>query len=209
MALVTAPLLSLDASGKVGDALVFSKWKGRNYVRALVRPSNPKSGGQVGMRSMFKFLSQEWAGIGASPKATWEALAEAAAVAPFNSFMSKNLFANRNFLAPSEGYPLDPTGTVDAIATFTATAGERQISIVLNSVTPSTEAWGWLLYRSLSSGFTPAFDNLIAVIAANAVANVTFVDTPLEADTYYYDAKPFSATGFIGSLDGEINAVVT
>ena len=38
--------MSMDASGKFGGAIVFSKWKGRNVVRQLVIPSNPNSAGQ-------------------------------------------------------------------------------------------------------------------------------------------------------------------
>lgn len=43
MAKVTGPLMSMDASGKLGDAIVFSKWKGQNYVRQFVIPANPQS----------------------------------------------------------------------------------------------------------------------------------------------------------------------
>jgi len=209
MALVTAPLLSLDASGAVGDAIVFSKWKGRNYVRALVRPSNPKSGGQVGMRAMFKFLTQGWSSVPAGDQATWEALAEAAAVSPFNSFMQKNLLRNRNFLAPTRDYPATEAQTVDEIDTFTAVAGVRQITITLSVMYTNTQNWGYLLYRSLSTGFTPAFDNLIAVIPSNAGDDSIFVDTPLDPDEYFYDVKPFTQDGVIGSLDGEISAEIT
>lgn len=50
MAKVTSPLMSLDASGSVAGAITFSKWKGRNYVRQLVIPANPRSSGQVASR---------------------------------------------------------------------------------------------------------------------------------------------------------------
>jgi hypothetical protein len=46
MAKVTSPLMSLDASGSIAGALTFSKWKGRNYVRQLVIPANPRTTGQ-------------------------------------------------------------------------------------------------------------------------------------------------------------------
>lgn len=52
MAKVTGPLMSMDASGKFADALVFSKWKGRPTVRQLVTPSNPMSADQVAARNM-------------------------------------------------------------------------------------------------------------------------------------------------------------
>jgi len=46
MAKVTGPLMSMDASGAFGGALVFGKWKGRNTVHQLVTPANPNSAGQ-------------------------------------------------------------------------------------------------------------------------------------------------------------------
>ncbi len=41
MAKVTGPLMSMDARGKIGDALVFIGWKGVKDVRMWKRPANP------------------------------------------------------------------------------------------------------------------------------------------------------------------------
>ena len=46
MAKVTGPLFSVEASGKVADAIVFFPWKGRHVVREWLKPANPKSGPQ-------------------------------------------------------------------------------------------------------------------------------------------------------------------
>lgn len=50
MARVTGPLMSVDASGKVADSIVFSKWKGINYVRQWLKPANPQSADQGDQR---------------------------------------------------------------------------------------------------------------------------------------------------------------
>jgi len=68
-----SPLMSLDASGSVGKAITFSKWKGRNYVRKLVIPHNPQSGLQTGMRAWLTWLSKYWAVLSAGDKAVWAA----------------------------------------------------------------------------------------------------------------------------------------
>lgn len=52
MAKLTGPLMSLDARGGFGGALVFSGWKGRSTVRQLVKPANPMSTGQVTARNI-------------------------------------------------------------------------------------------------------------------------------------------------------------
>lgn len=57
MAKTNGPLFSMDASGKFGGALVFSKWKGRPTVRQLVRPSNPKTQGQAYARNYIRLTA--------------------------------------------------------------------------------------------------------------------------------------------------------
>lgn len=46
MAKVTGPLMSMSASGKLADAIVFFSWKGTNVVRQWLKPSNPQSSDQ-------------------------------------------------------------------------------------------------------------------------------------------------------------------
>ncbi|KKM52353.1 hypothetical protein LCGC14_1554890, partial [marine sediment metagenome] len=110
MAIVYGPLMSLDASGTVGKAITFSKWKGRNYVRERVIPSNPKSGAQTGRRAMFKFLSQGWAGISTADKATWDDLADQIVCPNFNAYVKANMAGWHNFIAPSQATPATRTG---------------------------------------------------------------------------------------------------
>lgn len=50
MAKVTGPLMSISASGKIADSLVFFGWKGVQTVRGWVTPSNPQSTGQGDQR---------------------------------------------------------------------------------------------------------------------------------------------------------------
>lgn len=58
MAKVTGPLMSLDASGTVAKTTVFSKWKGRNYVRIRVTPRNPQTADQVATRGFLGVLAK-------------------------------------------------------------------------------------------------------------------------------------------------------
>jgi len=50
MAKVTGPLMSISASGKLADSLVFFGWKGVQSVRGWVKPSNPQSAAQGNQR---------------------------------------------------------------------------------------------------------------------------------------------------------------
>ena len=50
MAKVTGPLMSMSASGKLADSLVFFGWKGINVVRGFVIPANPQYAAQGDQR---------------------------------------------------------------------------------------------------------------------------------------------------------------
>lgn len=63
MAKVTGPLMSLEASGSVYGALTFAKWKGRQYVRSLVIPANPKTYAQLVARNAMRVAAYAQAGI--------------------------------------------------------------------------------------------------------------------------------------------------
>lgn len=57
MAKVTGALFSVDASGAFAGKLVFAKWKGRQYVRNLVIPSNPQTTAQQEVRNAIRALA--------------------------------------------------------------------------------------------------------------------------------------------------------
>jgi hypothetical protein len=52
MAKVTGPLMSMGASGKLANSIVFFPWKGTNVVREWLKPANPQSSGQGDRRIM-------------------------------------------------------------------------------------------------------------------------------------------------------------
>jgi len=62
MAKVEGPLFSLEARGKIGDAIVYFPWKGRHVVRQWLKPTNPQSAlqGYVrgALKAIGKFISQ-------------------------------------------------------------------------------------------------------------------------------------------------------
>jgi hypothetical protein len=61
MAKVTGPLFSIEARGKIADAMVHFPWKGLNVVRGWVKPANKKSPDQGDIRLML-------GGLGAAMK---------------------------------------------------------------------------------------------------------------------------------------------
>lgn len=62
MAKVTMPLMSGTASGGFAGTLVFANRKGKNVVRALVTPANPRNAGQTAARNAARVAAagQKW-----------------------------------------------------------------------------------------------------------------------------------------------------
>lgn len=207
MVRVYGPLFSLDASGTIAKGPVFSKWKGRNYVRVRVIPSNPQSGGQVGMRRMLRFLSQDWTNLLAAEKSSWEARAAQSTVSPFNAFISANMARWRNFLSPGINDPVGGTGAPGTYANFAATAGVRQITVDFDC-TIVAETWGIHIFRGLTPGFATAWTNHVQTIRALTVDSFAWIDTPLVPDQYYYNFRSFTTDGLVSGELGEVNAIV-
>ncbi len=80
MPTVTGPLMSLSASKTLGGTLVYSQWKSRYYVRLHVKPYNPKSGYQTGVRdtlTMGVLYFTKGSYVGAALKTWWNTYGEA------------------------------------------------------------------------------------------------------------------------------------
>lgn len=192
MALVTGPLLSLDASGSVAGSLVFAKWKGRPYVRQLVTPSNPKSANQRATRAMFKFLAQAWAGLSGAEQADWQTLADATTVSPFNAFVGYNMDRWTQFETPYDSP--DPTaGAVPVLGALSVTGAIRQAQIA-QTITTANQIWGLIIYRSEQNLVTPTKSDVIAVVEYDG-SPVEYLDTPVTPGFWYYSTAGFDQEG--------------
>lgn len=211
MAKLTGPLMSLDASGSVASTLTFAKWKGRPYVRQLVTPSNPRSPGQTANRAMLNFLGKQWALLSAPEQATWQALADIGKYSTFNAFCSENLRRWTQFSPPSKEYPATELGLSLTWADASAVGGVRQATLSIEPTFASGEPiWGGIIYRDTAAIVTPTKDMVVGVLALTDGVTSTFVDTPLEPDTYHYRVSAFDGTGGSGNLiAADFTAVVT
>lgn len=190
---VTAPLFSLDASGSIGGAITASKWKGRNYMRRLVTPANPRSATQVSTRAVMRFLSTVWATLDpVTVQSTWDALAAQGNYSAFNAFTRQNLKSWTQFQLPSQ-IPTRSGGTAPTVPTLAVTGGVGQATIEVG-YTALQDGWGIALFRGTANSFTQARDNLIYMAAITANPTV-IVDTPVLPGTWWYSAFLFTAGG--------------
>lgn len=146
MAKTTAPLLSMGATGQIGQTLVASKWKGRPYMRRYQTPTNPNTTSQQHTRTAFSFLNAVFKTMPSDVLAAWEAYALGQVMTERNAFIKKNL----PILRPAGGSPATDLSSFimspgarggPALASITVTPGNDQLTVAatVQSVLPS----GW------------------------------------------------------------------
>lgn len=148
MAKSTGPLLSLGASGTLAKTMVFSKWKGRAYVRRHVIPSNPKTSEQLLTRNVFSFGSGIWKAAPTLLRAPWDRFAVGQVLTGRNAFIGKNTRELRTAAlmtgwigSPGAKGGLAPEGIV-----LTPTSGGLDVAFTVPA--PPT---GWTLQASVAA----------------------------------------------------------
>lgn len=71
MAKVKGPLMSIEARGQIGKSLVFGVWKGVQWVREYVIPSNPQTEQQVNIRTAFSLSVAEFKALSETEQGKW------------------------------------------------------------------------------------------------------------------------------------------
>ena len=106
MALVKAPLFSLDARGKIANTLVYAIWKGLNYCRQYVIPSNPNTADQQVIRGYFSDAVAAYQAEDQATKDAWNAAIAAlgAPMSGFNYYVGKYI----DYLGTHSGTPPTP-----------------------------------------------------------------------------------------------------
>lgn len=89
MARISFSPLIVEASGKVKDT-VFSRWKGRPYIRSRVTPANPQTAAQTAVRESMARCVTLWQSLTADVKANWNTYASPFSISGYNAFVKAN-----------------------------------------------------------------------------------------------------------------------
>jgi len=206
MVKLNGPMFSLDASGTIANPVTFSKWKGHNYARERVIPSNPKSGAQVGRRSMFKFLTQAWNAISDANQATWQDLADQLVASTFNAYLSGNMADWHNFLGPTKTTPTIRIAVPSDNVLTAAVWEENRIKLSIAGIALG-DAWGLCIFGQPTSPVTPAVGNCIMTVIDDSVAAHDVFWTPPEVATWHFNSIAFAIDGKQAAAGGPQSAV--
>lgn len=209
MVRLKGPCMSIDASGTLAGAIVFSNWKGRSLARRHAVPANPRSGGQLSVRAMMQFLSQQWANLTSDQQAGWETRAAVTNISAFNAFIAYNMARWGVGDSPSKLDPATETGGPGSLTNHAATAQTRAIEVETECDTVA-DMWGINVYRSLTTGLTGARNQLVHTILAGDLATYTWLDFPLTPGiAQFYKFRQFTDDGVLGAVSAEITATPT
>lgn len=208
MVKLIGPMMSISASGKFADTMVFARKGGTAYARQRVVPFNPKSAAQTGNRALMSFLTKAWAGISANDKATWQALADSMSGQPFNAYIASNMSQWKNFITPNQYYPGTAAGDAGTLSSPAVTGQVGQV-LVGGAIGTANDNWGIMIFRSPDNGFTPSPNNLVHMIEKTDTGVFEYIDSPLQPGTWYYKLQTFSIDQTKGTASSQLTATVT
>lgn len=198
--------MSFDASGTIGKTAVFSKWRGRNYVRRHVIPSNPKSALQIAMRASLRFMTQVWSSIPTTQKNEWSDLAAVNNVTLLNAAVADAQGRTRQGNGVRRS-PEDAAGTTPSAPTDNSSFAGFQENNLLWTAGATAPEFAWMIWRSTSGSFTRSPSTLIRIVPA---ATTSFIDTGLTSGTeYFYEIAGVNNNGEMGTSSAEINLTPT
>ena len=207
MAVTKAPLFSLDASGSLAGSIVFSKWRGRTYVRRLAIPSNPRSPLQVGMRSVFKFITQDFSNLTANQKAAWDALA-----APDNiTQLNAQVRDAQNRARRNEGWRLGPAEapgtTPDAPTAPVALPQNKSVDLSWTRPVGAQGDYTAAVFMSLADDITGVIGELVSVIPVATTA-VTILNLT-NGVPVFFEILEMNTDGEFGALSASATTTPT
>jgi hypothetical protein len=206
---VTAPLFSLDASGSLGGAIVASKWKGRNYMRRLVIPANPRSGGQTANRAIVGFLAQIWAGLSAPDQATWNDLAAQGNFSAFNALVRYDAKRWTQFAYPTRLLPIVEAGFGGTVNVVTVTGEVGQASGSFTNTVAGANPWGYVCAVNVDNDELFVKSDVRLFGLSTGADTPVFVLTNMTPGTYYAKVARFDKYGNRGAIVKSAAFVVT
>lgn len=204
MATTKAPLFGLGASGSLGKSIVFSTWRGRTYVRKLSIPANPRSGLQVGMRSVFKYTTQAFGALTANQKAAWDALAAPDNITQLNAQVRDSQSRARR----NEGWRLGPSEsagtTPDAPTGLAGTAQNKSIDLVWTRPVGAQGDYTSAIYIKTADTITGVIGELVGVVDVT-VEKLTILNL-VNGTAYFMEVLEMNTDGEFGALSASATA---
>jgi len=166
MARISFSPLIVEASGKVKDT-VFSRWKGRAYIRSRVTPANPKSAAQTLVRESLARVVDLWQSTVADMQTNWNTYASPFSISGYNAFMKANRADEQ------AGNILQVTAVdsvLDGLDTLSAASGSGsgEIDLTWTGGTVGADKWAYILSRLEGEDILNLEESVTTLVSAGA-----------------------------------------
>ena len=151
MAIVTWPLSSAEARGRVGD-LIYNTWRGRSYVKSFALHQSEFSTAQIAARAVSALVTAAWQALDDEHRSQWDAFAEShlisswtgspKRISAYNWFMRLGWNANFFFDGPNVSPPVQLPSYVISNCSVSWSYPELTVFWTPQTVEPSEE---WIL----------------------------------------------------------------
>lgn len=125
-------------SGKVGEAGVFANWKGRQYRRSYVKPSNPNTPAQQAVRSSFTDAVDKWHTFADLQKQAYRPLTSGMVMSGFNLFVSRwqkmTTVQRAAYVEPYIGFKQFGAGAMSAEQSTATANGVREYTLAQSPI---------------------------------------------------------------------------
>ena len=210
MATVSGPLMSLDARGQIGKALIYSNNKGRATVKSYASPAQPNTLDQRYARASIALINTIWQNISQSFCDEWTPLAEPEGITGFNKATQTMMDELQNLKYPLAAPTFPPTTPTVNTSTFTGSAGPNSISGEVNLTGPSSP--DDYVSIALQIGFASPVNRLKwALVTFTGLTQATFPYqiTNLAPNDYRQRGFLWRPNGSAFNVTGPLGVIVT
>jgi len=175
-------------SGKVKDAGVFAKWKGRQYRRSYAKPSNPNTPAQRAVRASFSDGVDKWHIFNALQQQAYNPLAAGQVMSGFNLFIKRwqTMTAEQRatYVEPYTGFKQVGSGPASAEQSTNTVADQDEYTLAESPILIG------------SAGFTVGTGNFDPVAVVDLVrGRVDILKSDVGAITIDYQSGGRTVTG--------------
>lgn len=205
MATVRGGGFSLRAKGAIAKTIVYASWKGRPYMRVLVKPAQPRTSGQRSTRAVMGSSAPLFRTLTTTQQAVWATNAKTGNITPVNAFARYNIKYRKRNLGPANA-PNVAAGSAPTAPTGLAVTGSKSqiLATWTDSVTPNV--WAVHVVAQLAGAPTATYPFIVATVLAG-VQTATIVK--LKPGTWTVGLVAVLNTGAWSLLSTTANATVT
>jgi len=210
MAILTGPLMSLDARGTIGKTITYSKGKQRHYAKMRPVPSNPRTGSQLYIRLMVGYLTKCFSPMWLDEREymieNWSSLTDQGNLSVFSAFMRFNMKRWAQRKGPSiSGITL--VEDESPVSEVSATIYGRNVEVSM-SAGMEFGLRGYMIYRSSTELIFPEKHELVGIAKTIQDNDGFFIDKNVPAGTWYYKVCGFGGYGSIGPPSADVPVVM-